>query len=63
MKKVNLLTITDDMIRALSAEAAEHGDDAQVEICRMAIYGDNLARLACVHAINDARAMADEVAR
>ena len=51
--------ITDDQIRALSAEAAAAGDDEQVRLCKLALGGDADARAECERAIGDARAQVD----
>lgn len=52
-------TITDEQIELLSTEAGQHGDLAQVELCRRALDGDAAARQACARAIDNARANED----
>lgn len=63
--KLSADTITDEQIKALLAEAAEAGDDKQVDLCRLALgmtpmIAWNLtpyaARIRCADAINEARA-------
>lgn len=49
-------TITDDQIEALAIEAGDAGDDAQVELCRKALAGNESARERCAQAIAAARA-------
>lgn len=44
--------ITDAQIRALSTEAAEHGDLAQVAVCERALDGDGAARAECARVID-----------
>jgi len=51
--------MTQDQIRKLRDEAAEAGDDAQVQLCELALGGDELAWKACAMALADARAMAE----
>jgi flagellar basal body rod protein FlgB len=53
------LTITTEQILALQTEAAQHGDDAQVRLCRQALDGNEVALRKCAKAIDDARAMDD----
>jgi ribosomal protein L37E len=47
-----------DMIRQLRDEAAAHGDMAQVELCDLALEGDEDAIAECMMAIESAKAMA-----
>lgn len=47
-----------DMIRQLRDEAAAHGDMAQVELCDLALEGDEDAAAECMMAIESAKAMA-----
>lgn len=49
-------TITDEQIDLLRAEAAAHGDLAQVRLCDRALDGDHTARLECARVIRDAEA-------
>lgn len=49
-------SISDDDIRALSDEAGEHGDLAQVEICARALAGSARDRKICERVITDAQA-------
>lgn len=53
------VTVTNDDIRQLRAEAAAHGDTDQVALCDRALGGDREAAGACVEAIRDAEAQAD----
>lgn len=53
-------TITDEQIHALSTEAAEAGDIAQVAICDRALSGDETARAECSRVIAAAEAQKDE---
>lgn len=50
--------VTDDMIRQLMDDAGEHGDMEQVELCKLALQGDDAAYAKCVEAIESAKAMA-----
>lgn len=50
---------TREMIEALSNEAGEHGDYAQVELCTAALSGDQCAWAKCEAAIASARAQDD----
>lgn len=52
-------TITTEQIEQLRSEAAEAGDDRQVEVCRQAVHGHAWALAECVAAIRDAEAMQD----
>ena len=49
--------LSDDRVRALSDEAAAHGDSGMVAVCRRALAGDNAARLECEAVIISALAM------
>jgi hypothetical protein len=53
-------TVTTAQIRALRTEAAQAGDQAQVEICDRALDGDEAAVAECARVIAAAQAMADE---
>ncbi len=57
---MSTITITDEQIINLRAEARAAGDDAQARLCTKALHGDDEARAACERAICDAAAMADE---
>lgn len=50
---------TAKQIQALRADAAEHGDEEQVELCDRALAGDDVAWCACEDAIRAAMAMDD----
>lgn len=52
--------IEDDQILALSAEAWEAGDIAQVRICDSALSGNKSARTKCARVIADAAAQQDK---
>lgn len=58
MTTTTTATITDDQIAALSTEAAQAGDLAQVDICQAALEGDETARAKCARVIADAAAQA-----
>lgn len=51
--------ITDEQIERLEQEAGEAGDQAQAQLCRRALDGDDAARAECERVIRDAQAMAD----
>lgn len=48
--------ITDNQIEAMSIEAGQAGDAAQVAICQRALDGDSAARAECARVIADAQA-------
>lgn len=48
--------ITSAQIRQLSDEAAQAGDEAQVEMCQRALSGDRAALAECARVIADAAA-------
>ncbi len=50
--------VTKREIKALAAEASEHGDDAQYSLCVRALNGDDDARNECTRVILEARARA-----
>ena len=56
---MSTITITDEQIINLRAEARAAGDEAQARLCTEALRGDDEARAACERAICDAAAMAD----
>lgn len=56
---MSTITITDEQIINLRAEARAAGDEAQARLCTEALHGDDEARAACERAIRDAAAMAD----
>lgn len=51
--------VTNEQIEALEIEAGEAGDAAQVELCRAALDGNEVARAKCERAIADAQAQAE----
>lgn len=53
--------VTDRDIRALRDEAAEAGNEAQIQLCDRALGGDQRARARCERVIFDVR-MANECA-
>ncbi len=54
-----MMTTTTTEIRTLRAEAAAAGDTVMVDLCDLALAGDDLALRECSLAIKAARAMAD----
>jgi hypothetical protein len=50
------MMIMDTQISELRAEAADAGDRAQVELCDLALDGDDAARASCAEVIADAEA-------
>lgn len=52
-------TMTETQIEALSTEAGQHGDLAQVAICARALAGEATARAECLRVIRDAEAQQD----
>jgi hypothetical protein len=52
--------MTDDHIRAMQAEAREHGDEEMEGLCDWALQGDEAARFIVGRALADARAMDDD---
>lgn len=55
----NRMPITNSTYKALRADAIEHGDEAQAELCTLAIDGDHVAQRKCDKVIMDARALND----
>ena len=43
--------ISDEELRALESEAAAAGDLKQVELCRLALRGNSMARIQCARVI------------
>ena len=54
-----MTTETETRIAQLRAEAAQHGDDAQVELCNAALEGNAEALTACLAVAADAEAQKD----
>lgn len=48
-------SVDDDGVAELLQEAAEHGDDEMVSLCRKALAGDEAARWECYDVICDAK--------
>lgn len=57
--KTTIDTITDEQIRALMTAAGSAGDKEMVEICKLALDGEDAERAICVDVIRDAEAQAD----
>jgi hypothetical protein len=54
------MTQIHDRLKALAREAAEAGDLAQADLCRLALAGDSHPLRLCVRALADAEAMRDD---
>lgn len=52
--------VTDEQVDALLSEAEAAGDDAQADLCRRALDGDESARIACAEVIETARVAAQD---
>lgn len=58
----NAATVTDEQISALAVEANAAGDEAQADMCALALAGNEAARIGCERVIRSARAARAEVA-
>lgn len=68
--KVTADNVTDAQIESLLGEAANYGDEAQVDLCNMALrepydaesrYQVRSARIKCARVIDDAMAMESDI--
>lgn len=50
--------VSAEQLEALEVEAGAHGDIEQVELCRLALAGDEAARALCERVIRDAQGAA-----